>query len=435
MTTFTLFGGLPLGWQILFTVALVVIVGMFLWTSMLFVRAWRAAADPPPVPPGGADTFQWVFLVPALNEEVTIRDSVERLLRIPLDRRWVVVIDDGSDDRTAEILDDLEHPDLAVLRRDLPNARQGKAEALNDAYRFLDRLLGDLDRSQVIVVIVDADGRLHPTAPGFAAAHFADPTVGGVQSLVRIYNRRRPITWLQDVEFSVYGHLFQAGRDDWGTAGMGGNAQFNRLSALDDIAENGGPWRSRLTEDQDLGLRLIARGWRGRQDLRATVDQQGPPTLRALFRQRTRWAQGNLQAIGLLPQVARAPLPAGARVEVLAYLLMPVWQGIVAAALVGAFVLALFSDVPLVGAGPWRLLIAYLLAFSGTVLGCIAARRTGGARGWLAGFAIGHVYALYTWMLLPVFIRAAVREAAHQHSWAKTERAPLELEGASQAHP
>ena len=46
---------------------------------------------------------------------------------------------------------------------------------------------------------------------------------------------------------------------------MGGNGQFNRLAALDSIADAdaGGPWRNQLTEDQDLGLRLIAAGWRG----------------------------------------------------------------------------------------------------------------------------------------------------------------------------
>ena len=81
----------------------------------------------------------------------------------------------------------------------------------------------------MIVVVVDADGRLDPLRPRYAAAHFADPAVGGVQSLVRIYNRQRPAHLVQDVEFAVYGHLFQAGRNDWGTAGMGGNGQFNRL--------------------------------------------------------------------------------------------------------------------------------------------------------------------------------------------------------------
>ena len=154
----------------------------------------------------------------------------------------------------------------------------------------------------MIVAIVDADGRLHPEAPAYAATHFADPEVGGVQSLVRIYNRHRLLTWLQDVEFSVYGYLFQAGRNDWGTAGMGGNGQFNRLSALDQVADGRGPWRDRLTEDQDLGLRLIEAGWKGRQELRGTVDQQGlskprrcfasaPAGRRATCR-RWRWREG-----------------------------------------------------------------------------------------------------------------------------------------------
>ena len=58
-------------------------------------------------------------------------------------------------------------------------------------------------------------------------------------------------------DVNVDGNLFQAGRNDWGTAGMGGNGQFNRLQALDDVADAVGPWRDRLTEDQDLGLRLI----------------------------------------------------------------------------------------------------------------------------------------------------------------------------------
>ena len=65
--------------------------------------------------------------------------------------------------------------------------------------------------------------------------------MGGVQSLVRIYNRDRFLTWMQDIEFSIYGCLFQAGRNGWGTAGMGGNGQFNRLRALDEVADDEGP--------------------------------------------------------------------------------------------------------------------------------------------------------------------------------------------------
>lgn len=291
------FEGLSAGWQALFFVCLAVVVGMFIWSAVLFIRALSAARLAPAAPADGAEAFTWVFLVPALNEQVTIRDSVERLLALELSRRRVIVIDDASEDRTAEVLAGISHPDLTVLPRTLPDARQGKAAALDYAYRSLAELG---DRERTIVTIVDADGRLDADAPRFAAAQFeADSSVGGVQSLVRIYNRRHFLTWLQDLEFSVYGYLFQAGRDDWGTAGMGGNGQFNRLSALDDVADETGPWRDRLTEDQDLGLRLIARGWKGRQELRATVDQQGLSKPRRLLSQRTRWSQGNLQAMDL----------------------------------------------------------------------------------------------------------------------------------------
>ena len=417
------FAGLPLVWAVLFSFCLVVVVAMFLWTLLLFLRGHKAIARPPQPPPQGADAFSWVFLVPALNEEVTIADSVQRLVALPVARRRVIVIDDGSDDRTAEILAGIDHPDLFVLQRKAPDARKGKAAALNYAYRSLRE---HADRENTIVVIVDADGRLRASAPRFAAAHFADPRVGGVQSLVRIYNRQHPLTWLQDVEFSVYGHLFQAGRDHWGTAGMGGNGQFNRLSALDSIRDEEGPWRHKLTEDQDLGLRLIGAGWEGRQDLRAAVDQQGLSKWRPLFRQRTRWSQGNLQAMALRGEVLRAPVSLPARIEQLGYLLMPFWQGIVGLGLLGALFLAITGTAPFWGAGPtWQLAFFYLLAFGGTAMGCIAARSEQGPLGWLRGFLIAQVYTPYTWFLWPVLLRSLARQLSERGDWAKTEREPI----------
>ena len=417
------FEGLPLGWELLMTVVLIVIVSMFLWTLGLFVRA-LAYKGRAPDPPEDEDRFTWVFMVPAMNEEVTIRDSIERLIAVPVANKRILVIDDGSEDRTPEILASIRHPDVFVIRRDKPHAQKGKAAGLNHAYRALEMLDGNIDRSQVIVCIVDADGRLDPDAPRYASAHFADDWVGGVQSLVRIYNRQRPLAWMQDVEFGVYGHLFQAGRNDWGTAGMGGNGQFNRLSALDEVVGDGdGPWRDKLTEDQDLGLRLLNRGWDGRQELRGAVNQQGLSHLRPLIRQRTRWSQGNLQAIGLTGRVIRAPFGVVPRIELLAYLLMPFWQGIVGIGIAAAIYLSVSGTAPFWGGGPtWQLAFFWLLGFGGTVLGAIASRTGDGVKGWLVGFGIGHVYALYTWMIWPVLIRSTARQVASRDSWAKTER-------------
>lgn len=418
------FAGLAEPWQVLFGICLAVIVAMLLWSLLLFVRAHAALTAPPPVSDAGADAFSWVFLVPALNEEVTIADSVARLLAIPVSRRRIVVIDDGSEDRTPEILAAIGHPDLRILRRDLPTARQGKSAALNHAYRTLEGLG---DRHRTIVVVVDADGRLHADAPSFAASHFEDDRVGGVQSLVRIYNRGHLLTWLQDLEFSVYGYLFQAGRDHWGTAGMGGNGQFNRLSALDQLANDEGPWRHCLTEDQDLGLRLMTAGWQGRQDLRAIVDQQGLSHVRPLLRQRTRWSQGNLQAMSLRRRVARAPVTRAARIEQLAYLHMPFWQGIVGIGLLATIGLWATGTVPIWNGGPtWELAFFYLLAFGGTIMGCIAARSDRGPLGWLWGLVLAQVYTPYSWFLWPVLLRATFRQLSARGEWAKTEREPLQ---------
>ena len=83
----------------------------------------------------------------------------------------------------------------------------------------------------------------------------------------------------------------------------------------------------------------------------------------------------------------RAPLGRWSpRIELLAYLLMPLWQGIVGIALVVALALALTGAAPFWDGGPrWQLLFFYLLAFGGTILGCIAAPR--GARARSAGSA------------------------------------------------
>ena len=242
---------------------------------------------------------------------------------------------------------------------------------------------------------------------------------------MRIYNRSGYLTRMQDVEFSVYGSVYQAGRNALGTAGMGGNGQFNRLAALDAVVETDGPWRNRLTEDQDLGLRLLAAGWKSHQELRAVVEQQGVPRLRPLMRQRTRWSQGNLQAFDLLGATWRAPFPRRARIGEVLYLLMPVWQSIVGASLVCALALAATGRADIVPAVE-MIPVVYVLGFSNAVLGCLGSRHATGWRSWLRAVAIAHLYALYTWLLFPVLVRSLARQLGARRDWARTEREPLE---------
>ena len=428
------------GWALWFYVsALAVVLVMLIWTAALFVASRFARHSQPRwVDP---DDSLWVFLVPALDEEVTIADSVRRLLAVECAHRLVLVIDDGSTDRTGEILAGIADPDLVVLRRDPPEARLGKAAALNAAWRLLDAGLregrwGDWARDRIVAVVVDADGRLGLQSPRFVAGHLADPRVGGVQLRVRIYNRGHVLTWFQDVEFGNYGLLYQLGRSLAGTAGMGGNGQFNRLSALDDVVADAaeGPWRDSLTEDQDLGLRLIAAGWRGRQEIRAAVEQQGVSNLRRLLRQRTRWAQGNLQALTQLRTLARCDRPLLARADLIGSLLMPFFQAVVAidfalTMIFVAFDLGGFGSTPgLLGAA-----LFYLLGIGGVLFGCLAWGLERGWRGLVPGWLVAHVYVLYSFLIWPVLARAALRQLFGRGSWAKTSREAISGPGDSGA--
>jgi len=418
--------------------AFVVVVGVFCWSLVLAMLAERWSFlderrdrrdEREGSPPGeGEDRYVWAFFVPALDEELTIADSITRLRGLDATERIILAIDDGSTDATPAILRELAGPDLEVLRREPPDARIGKAAALDAAWVRLGEVLAErgIDRDRVIVCVVDADGRLAPDAARQVARHFAaDDRVAGVQVLVRIYNRNGLLTFAQDIEFRVMGFLFQAARALMGHAGMGGNGQFTRLVALDAIADERGPWRDTLTEDQDLGLRLLAAGGRIVHDNGTHVEQQGVRSFRALFRQRTRWSQGNLQAMALLPSVLRTRnIGVFSRIELWISLLMPLWQTIVGIGFVVAAWLLLTGQQSFFGDGRLSTFIFfYLLGFAGTIIGCaIQGWRTGGFLGLLVGLLVMHPYALYTWLLWPVLLRASFRQLRGSRGWAKTAR-------------
>ncbi|HYS37800.1 MAG TPA: glycosyltransferase, partial [Pseudonocardiaceae bacterium] len=93
-----------------------------------------------PAPPGDASGFDWHFLVPCRDEEAVIGDTV-RYLRTTFPQAHVWVIDDDSDDRTAEVVGSLRRGHSAarnylhLVQRRRPMARTGKGDALNAAYR------------------------------------------------------------------------------------------------------------------------------------------------------------------------------------------------------------------------------------------------------------------------------------------------------------
>lgn len=371
--------------------------------------------------------LQYVFMVPALNEEQVIGASVRRLLSIPGDAS-VLVIDDGSTDRTGEIVRALaeENPRVILLQRVAPNARQGKGEALNYAYRFLvqDARERGIDLGDIVCCVVDADGLLDASVLSAVNVLFDREETGAVQIGVRIRNRETMLGLLQDIEFFTHVRLVQQGRTHLGSAGLGGNGQFTRLSALMDLGP--APWTACLTEDLDLGIQLILKGWKLAFTDRAYVHQEGLVNIRKLVRQRSRWVQGYFQCWRRIPQIL---VFEGRWYTVIDMLFSLVWPAVscllLPAAIVLSWIVVAYNvasiDLPIAS---WLAvgIVGYLLAFSTSAILALSYRRRSGDISLLRTVQLIHSIGLFQFVWGFAGWRAFWRVIRREGSWAKTER-------------
>jgi cellulose synthase/poly-beta-1,6-N-acetylglucosamine synthase-like glycosyltransferase len=302
-------------------------VALFVWSSRNAVAAGRHRQQVDLAAPVPSQPTTFWIIVPCLNEERVVANTVASALALSGPwgtRSRVLVVDDGSDDATPDVLAGIDHLALHVLRRDLPHARQGKGEALNAAYRYIrDRTEAEGgDPRRVAVGVIDGDGRASANMLAEVAYAMRDPRVGATQSRVRIHNRNKVLAAVQDLEFGMVADASQSLRDTLGTVGLGGNGQFARLSALTALGDS--PWSKCLVEDLELGLRMHLNGARIRYLPNASVTQQGLVDGKRLVRQRTRWAQGNLQCARYLPKLMASRRISNAQLgEMVHYLLAP----------------------------------------------------------------------------------------------------------------
>lgn len=402
------------------TIAAAVVLWSLLSAIGLFALSRRKRAVTTDVP-----DLRYVLLIPCLNEGKVIGATVRHLLRHPV--HAVVVIDDGSDDDTAAQVQAVRDRRVVLLRRTLPDARCGKGEALNAAYRWLlgSDLVAGLDPASVIVSVVDADGRLKPGALKDVAASFADPATGACQISVRIRNRATNFwTRMQHFEFVAFTALYQRGRERTGAVGLGGNGQFVRLSALADLGN--APWTACLTEDMDVGIRLLLAGWRNRYMPTSWVSQQAVPEFGRLVRQRTRWFQGTLQCLGHIPGVMAAHrLPLRTRVDLIGALLSPVMLLVASPALfLGWFWIARAIAASESGGTTLAasLLTAYAISALPAVLLAYAFWIEEPEATFPEAVVLGHLFVAYGYIWIFSGWRAAWRQLRGARGWAKTAR-------------
>jgi 1,2-diacylglycerol 3-beta-glucosyltransferase len=405
----------------------IVVLLSLLYVVHLFVLSRRRRPELLPAP----DDLLFVFTIPCLNEEEVIGRTLESLLALPGEDHVVLVIDDASDDRTADLVRRYDTPRVRLLRRELPNARRGKGNALNAAIAFLrtSDLIAGRPADGVIVGVFDADGRIEADALSQIGAYFRDPRSGAVQIAVELRNAgTNLLVRLQDMEFTVFTEIFQRARQRLGSVGLGGNGQFVRLSALDSLGDE--PWTDCLTEDLDLGIRLLLRGWKNHYCPTAAVDQQGVTSIRRWLRQRSRWFQGHLQCWRLLPQILRAPMSARSMTDLVWYLMLPVavllmpLVGIpVLLTLVAIAVTAPHEALRLLAARHGLLLFAiYLMSFGQAYLCAFVYWMRGRVTGFWRAVLLAHTFEVYSHLWLISGWWALLNIARRKRGWYKTAR-------------
>ena len=408
-------------------------VALFTLSHRAFARRDPVVTPRPPV----------ALIVPAHDEEVVIGHTLETLVGLDYPRFCVIVVNDGSSDRTGERARAFESSGhVLVVDRPPEVAGRGKGAALNEGYRALGELLerGDplvsgWDREEVLVGIVDADGTLEPEALDEVARLFADPSVGGVQMGVIIGNAREGlIARCQDLEFVGFTHLAQAARDRIGSVGLGGNGQFTRLRALRELGQT--PWSDCLTEDLDLGLHLTRRGWKIRFCRTTSVTQLGVSTVPAWLRQRARWAQGHYQCWEHVPRLLTAGhVRLWTRLDLVLYLLFVAFVMLVAANLLigilGALGLVTVVNefLAFLPAGPLRNATILAIGIAPVViLMWRYQQHSPHPLRWWEVPAYGAAFAFYAYLWAIASLLAWMRLVGGRTTWTKTRR--VERQGA-----
>ncbi len=268
---------------ICFQIAIVLgIARLLVLCGLAFWNRHKNARIVPPTPDPGALPVS--VLIPAYNEEVVIVATVERILASDYPGLEVIVIDDGSKDRTSEVLKNRFGGDPRVNVVTIDNS--GKAFALNSG---LARAKGE------IVVALDADTLFNRDTISRLARWFADPKIGAVAGNAKVGNRINTITRWQALEYIVAQNLERRALAALDTLTVvPGAVGAWRRSVLIDL---GGFPLDTLAEDQDLTIAVQRAGHRVLFDSSAIARTEAPATVRGLARQRFRWAYGTLQCL------------------------------------------------------------------------------------------------------------------------------------------
>jgi poly-beta-1,6-N-acetyl-D-glucosamine synthase len=258
----------------------------YLWIvgGIYYFFHWeRRGKHPVDQPPGLARYPGVSIIVPAHNESFALVETIESLLAQQYPDFEIIVVNDGSSDDTADIMDGYARRD--AIRAIHLASNQGKAAAMR---------VGTLAARHEILVCIDGDAILDPHAVHWLARHFVDGhRVGAVTGNPRVRTRSTLLGKIQVGEFSsIIGLIKRAQRIYGRVFTVSGVVAAFRKSALVRV----GFWDlNKLTDDIDISWRLQMDHWSIRFESNALCWILMPETLKGLWRQRLRWAQGGVE--------------------------------------------------------------------------------------------------------------------------------------------
>ncbi len=225
-------------------------------------------------------------VVPAFNEEAVIAAAIESLLGLRYPSYEILVVDDGSTDRTAEIASRFAGRHGRVALRVVRKANGGKASALNT---------GIAAARHDLILCMDADSRLAPDVLRASIRHFRDPRIGAVAGNVKVVNRTNLWTRLQALEYIEGLNMPRRAQGFMRAVNIvpGPIGVFRREA----LAGVGGYATDTFAEDADLTLEILTAGWHIVYEERAIAYTEAPEALHDLIKQRYRWTRGILQAL------------------------------------------------------------------------------------------------------------------------------------------
>lgn len=235
------------------------------------------------------------IVLAAYNEERVIQRTLDALAAsdYPHHKLEVIVVNDGSTDNTASVLNDYARR-WAMLRV-IHQSNGGKSSALNNGLKHA-------RRETEVIVSLDADTIFEPSTIRMLARHFQRTThranakaVGAVAGHVKVGNRRNIITAWQSLEYISGICVTRMAEGLMGSiAIVPGACSAWSKQALQRI---GGFSERTLAEDADATLQLHRLGYRVLQEHNAVAYTEAPETMRTLAKQRQRWMFGTIQVL------------------------------------------------------------------------------------------------------------------------------------------